>query len=391
MNNIFSFRMPKCLYYGEDSFGLVGEQVKKYGHKCLLISDKVMDNLGHVNQCIQFLKQSSVNCMTYLGVNSEPTDRHVEEALKLFRDENCDVIVSLGGGSCIDTGKAVAVLAEHDGDVVDYFESKKQMNHSTIPFIALPTTAGTGSEVTDVTVITNTKNDVKMMIKDPALTPSVAIVDPILTYTLPSHITASTGIDALCHAIEAYISRLSHPMTDNLALSAIRLISQNIRLSYNNEDPKAKGKMALASMQAGVAFSNASVCLVHGMSRPIGALFHVPHGVSNAMILPAILYFSKESCIEKMAIIGRIFNRDLEQVSDVVAADSAVEEIRKLCAELNIPNMKDWGIEMTRFKQFVCKMADDALASGSPDNNPKVPSKEEIIELYETCYSYHFM
>jgi len=229
------------------------------------------------------------------------------------------------------------------------------------------------------------------MIKNPAFLPEIAIVDPVLTYSSPPHVTAATGVDALCHAMEAYISRVAQPLTDNLALSAIELIVNNLRTAYiNGEDQEAREKMAFASMQAGLAFTNASVTLVHGMSRPIGALFHVPHGVSNAMLLPAVLEFTKESAMERLAMIGRLLRPDLKALTTEELADVTVNEVKKLCRDLKIPNMKTFGLDEEKFNQVVSKMATDALASGSPGNNPRIPSHDEIIELYHICYDYDF-
>lgn len=268
---------------------------------------------------------------------------------------------------------------------------KAVLSAPPIPLIAIPTTAGTGSEMTNVTVIINTLNDVKMMVKHAAFLPSVAIVDPMLTVSTPQSVTAATGIDALCHAIEAYISRKAQPMTDQFALSAIALISQNLRKAYTDgSDLEAREQMALASMQAGAAFSNASVTLVHGMSRPIGAIFHVPHGISNAMLLPAILEFSKDRAIERLAVVGRLFRPDLSQLSDQEMVDVAIQEVKGLCKDLQITNLESWGIDKLKFQEAVSKMAVDALASGSPGNNPRVPTVEEMIELYHTCYRYSF-
>jgi alcohol dehydrogenase class IV len=326
-----------------------------------------------------------------LEVNSEPTDIYVSEALTICQEQQCDVVVAVGGGSCIDAAKAVAVVAANGGYIGDYMGGKKKIENRPLPLIAIPTTSGTGSEVTAVTVINNTKDDVKMMIKDPAFIPEVAIVDPVLTYSTPPQVTAATGIDALCHAMEAYISRVSQPITDQFALSAIELIVKNLRTAYQNgNDVEAREKMSLASMQAGIAFSNASVTLVHGMSRPIGAMFHVPHGISNAMLLPAVLEFTKESAVKRLAVIGRILRPDLEALTDDELADVTVNEVKKLCNDLNIPNMKAYGLDEDEFNKVVSKMAVDAIASGSPGNNPRVPSHEEIEELYHTCYNYDF-
>ncbi len=263
------------------------------------------------------------------------------------------------------------------------------MTQDPIPHIAIPTTAGTGSEATDVTVITNTSTEVKMMIKQPAFMPEAAIVDPLLTRSSPKSVTAATGVDALSHALEAYISRKAHPMTDVLALSAMELIIKNIRQAYfHGDDLEAREAMSLGALQAGIAFSNSSVCLVHGMSRPIGALFHVPHGLSNAMLLPAVLEFSQENCQEQLTKIGEIVGKD--DTAETNPAIRTVETVKKLCLDLDIPNLKEWGIEEEKFKQVTDKMAEDALASGSPGNNPRVPTKEEVKELYQACYDYRF-
>jgi alcohol dehydrogenase class IV len=385
------FRMPQAVFYGNDSLTKLGEQAALLGKKALIISDRIMEQIGNVKICQEQIEKAGLSSVCYLEVNSEPTDVHVSEALTICQDNQCNVIVAIGGGSCIDAAKAVAVLATNGGYIGDYFGGKKPIVQKPLPLITIPTTAGTGSEVTSVTVITNTKDDIKMMIKNPAFLPEVAIVDPVLTYSSPPHVTAATGVDALCHAMEAYISRVSQPLTDHLALSAIELIVNNLRTAYiNGEDKEAREKMAFASMQAGLAFTNASVTLVHGMSRPVGALFHVPHGVSNAMLLPAVLEFTKESAVERLAEIGGLLRPDLKALTNEELADVTVNEVKKLCRDLKIPNMKMYGLDEEKFNQVVSKMATDALASGSPGNNPRVPSHDEIIELYHICYDYDF-
>jgi len=230
-----------------------------------------------------------------------------------------------------------------------------------------------------------------MMIKQSAFMPAVAIVDPLLTMSSPKKVTAATGVDALSHAVEAYLSKRAHPMTDVFALSAIKLIIANLRKVFMNPtDVEAREAMSTGSMYAGMAFSNASVCLVHGMSRPIGALFHIPHGESNAMLLPAVLEFSKIACIERLATIGRIFSEEAKEMGDDEAADFAVVQIRNLCMDLEIPNLKDWGIKQEEFERAIKKMSLDAINSGSHSNNPRVPNQKEIEELYRICYDYQF-
>jgi len=388
MQSFAVLRSPKSIFYGREAFKQVGKESALRGTKALIVSDQIMNSLGYVKECQTLLEKEGVSSVTYLGVASEPTDQYVDQSLDLFKKENCDVIISVGGGSCIDTAKAVAVLATNEGYIGDYMGGKKIANQAPVPHIAIPTTAGTGSEATDVTVITNIKEDIKMMVKQPAFMPEVAIVDPLLTLSSPRNVTAATGVDALCHAIEAYISKKAQPMTDTFALSAIKLIIGNLLTAYNEgENVDAREAMSLGSLQAGMAFSNASVCLVHGMSRPIGALFHVPHGISNAMLLPAVLEYSKEACIERLADIGRIFQPNAD-VSNEEAAEIAVSSIKELCLQLNIPNLRGWGIDQNVFEEVLDKMAADAIDSGSPGNNPRVPSHQELIELYRICFDY---
>ncbi|MBT2687423.1 iron-containing alcohol dehydrogenase [Bacillus sp. ISL-47] len=385
------FRVPEAIFYGRGSFEKVGAEAALRGKKALIISDKIMDQLGYVSECRTYLQEEGVQSEVYLGVASEPTDEYVAEALELFQKEQCDLVISVGGGSCIDTAKAIAVLATNGSFIGDYMGGKKLAQHAPVPHIAIPTTAGTGSEATDVTVITNSSNDVKMMIKQPAFMPSVAIVDPLLTVSSPKNVTSATGVDALSHAVEAYLSKKAHPMTDTMAISAMKLIVDNILTAYNEGDNvDAREAMSLGSLQAGMAFSNASVCLVHGMSRPIGALFHVPHGISNAMLLPAVLEFSQEACVDRLADIGRIFQPDNESLSNEEAAEIAVQSVKDLCLKLNIPNLRGWGIDQEAFKTAVGKMAADAIDSGSPGNNPRVPTQSELEELYHVCYDYQF-
>ncbi|NNU83524.1 iron-containing alcohol dehydrogenase [Geobacillus sp. BMUD] len=388
---MYELLVPNRVIYGCETFHEVGRQAKALGSKAFIVSDPVMENIGLVARCEHYLQEAGVPFAKYTGVDKEPTDVHVKEALDVCRSERCDVIIAVGGGSSIDAAKAVTVMMTNEGTISDYVGNARMFTKKPVPLIAIPTTAGTGSEVTKVTVIIDTKTDVKMMISQPALLPAVAIVDPLLTVSCPPSVTAATGVDALCHAIEAYISRRAHPVTDVLALSAIEAIIGHLRRAYENgQDIEAREKMAIAAMKAGMAFSNASVTLVHGMSRPIGALFHVPHGVSNAMLLPGVLEFTKDSATERLAVVARLINPQLKDVSDAEAADALVEEVKQLCRDLHIPNMKTWGIDKAAFDKAVDKMAADALASGSPANNPKVPTHGEIVALYHYCYDYQY-
>ncbi|MBS7526247.1 iron-containing alcohol dehydrogenase [Fusibacter paucivorans] len=391
MQSFSNFEMPQKLLYGRDSLSQLGELAASLGQKALIVSDRIMEKVGYVEKCTVLLNAKGISCAYYLDANSEPSDAFVQDALRICEAESCDIIVAIGGGSCIDTAKAVSVVATNKGYIGEFMGGKRIAETVPLPVIAIPTTAGTGSEVTNVAVITNLEKDVKMMIKQSAFLPRMSIVDPFLTLTTPKNVTSATGLDALCHAIEAYFSKSAHPMTDSFALSAIELITKNIKRVYEHgDDVDAREKMSLAAMQAGVAFSNASVTLIHGMSRPIGALFHVPHGISNAMLLPACLSFSKEAATPQLAVIGRLIDPDAACNSDSDWADHAIAVIKGLCHDLNIPNLKGWGIDEAKFNEVLDKMATDALASGSPNYNPVVPTHAEIIELYRTCYHYDY-
>lgn len=391
LQEVSEFRMPKSVLYGRNSLEKLGEQSKKLGKRAFIVTDTIMGKLGYVEKCMQQLNKKGITVSTYNKVDAEPTNIHVLEALSLCKEEKCDFIIGIGGGSCIDAAKAVAVLYTNGGEVEDYVQKDIKIENNPLPLIAIPTTSGTGSEVTSVAVITNKKTDVKMMMKHPSFIPKVAIIDPVLTSSLPPQITAATGIDALCHAIEAYISKVSQPLTDVLALSAIESIMKYLRIAYEDgRNMEAREAMMIASLQAGIAFSNASVTLVHGMSRPVGALFHVPHGISNAILLPTVLEFTKTSAMKRLAKIGRSLNKDLYSNSDEEVADYTLGEIKKLCFDLRIPNLKEYGIDEIEFENAISKMASDAIESGSPANNPRVPSYDEIKELYRECFNYKY-
>lgn len=385
--------MPRTVYYGEGSLEQLRLEVNDLGTRALIVSDKMMNDLGYVKKLQAILSEQNVTSVIYLEVDAETKDTHVYEAFEAFKEGECDFIIALGGGSCIDAAKACAVVANNrDVEFIDYIGTEaKAIENDPVPVVAIPTTAGTGSEVTDVMVITNTSQNIKMMIKQPKITPKVAIVDPTLTISAPRGLTVATGIDALSHGIEAFLSRKAHPFTNDLALSAIKAIVKNIRKVYENPtDLQARSAMSLASMQAGIAFSNSSVTLVHGMSRPIGAVFNVPHGISNAMLLVPVLEYSFDECVEKLAEIGRYVDETVRNESDEKAAEATITMLKRLCKDLEIPSLKEWGIDEETFNNSLDKMAADALQSGSPSNHPKIPTKEELIELYNVCYTYKY-
>lgn len=381
------FETPQKIYYGEDSLQQLGEICQAYGENVFIVSDQMMEKLGYLEQVTQILTDAGLHTFHYLGANTEPTDLFVAEALKIFKENHGEVILALGGGSCIDTAKAVSVVATNDYYIGEFMK-ERIAEHAPVPLIAIPTTAGTGSEATNVTVITDTTHDTKMMIKQSAFLPKIAVVDPALTVSSPKNVTSATGLDALCHAMESYFSVKAQPITQTFSLAAIQKITANIKTAYNEgTNIQARDEMSLAALEAGLAFSNASVTLIHGMSRPIGALFHVPHGISNAMLLPAVLDFTRDAAIQPLAEIER-FIYPQAQGTDEVLADLFIDEVKTLCQELDIPNLRTWGIDPDAFEKALDKMATDAIDSGSPANNPRIPTHAEIVDLYRTCFDY---
>jgi len=382
-----TFRLPQVLITGSGASEQVGEEIRKLkGQKGLIVTDRVLAKVGALDGIKKVLQQSGVPFAVFDAVSTEPTMDFVSEGLKAYQENRCDFLLAIGGGSAIDTAKAIAVMATNSGSIADYQGSGK-IPQKGAPLIAVPTTAGTGSEVTPFTIITDTKRDVKMLIGSPFLTPDAAIVDPLLTLSMPRGLTAATGIDALTHAIEAYVSAKAQPMSDIFCLSAIALIAGNLRQAWNEgSNVEAREKTMLGALQAGIAFGNSSVALVHGMARPIGAYFHVPHGASNAALLAVVTEFSLTGNPTKYAHIARAMGVDVSGLDDMEAARRGVEAVKELIKDIKVSPLWELGVEREKLEELAPKMAEDALASGSPANNPRPATKEEIIELYKLAY-----
>lgn len=383
--SLFTFKVPSQIIYGKGSVKKLKEQFPSFGQRALIITDEIMVKLGNVDSVTKLLEEESIAYEVYSGVNSEPNSNHVKEALGVCENVKSEFIISIGGGSCIDLAKAVSVIANRENH--DGIKPKEDYIEDHLKHIAIPTTAGTGSEVTDVSVITDLSSNQKVMMKNSYYTPTIAVVDPEFTYSCPKKIIASTGVDALCHAVESLMSIRTNQFSEKFALSAITNIMNNLEKAYNNEDNHTyMDKMALASLEAGIAFSNASVCLVHGMSRPLGAVFNIPHGVSNAMLLNTVLEFNEEAIVDVLEVIGEItINNELidsASIKKMSKSEVGLYKVKSLVAALNIPTLSEWGIDETEFKNALDKMAGDALLSGSPQNNPIVPTAEQIKELY---------
>src|SRR5271169_4744526 len=352
----------------------------------LIVTDPFLANSGHLDRATAQLERDGVPWTVFSDTVADPTSAVVETGARLLAEGGFDSLVAIGGGSSIDTAKAMSVLAANRGQMRDY-KVPAEIPKAGPPLVAIPTTAGTGSEVTRFTVITDTATDEKMLIAGLACCPLAAIVDYELTMTMPLRLTADTGLDSLTHAIEAYVSRRASPYTDGLAKNAMGLIARYIRTACAEPHNRAaREAMMLGATTAGMAFSNASVALVHGMSRPIGAFFHVPHGLSNAMLLPEITAFSVPAAHERYADCARAMGVAEEGEGSQGAVARLLDELRQLNQDLKVPTPREWGIDAGRYEELLPVMASQALASGSPANNPLVPTSDEIIALYRRVY-----
>ncbi|WP_439886304.1 iron-containing alcohol dehydrogenase [Pseudomonas sp. MBLB4123] len=379
--------LPRILQIGENASQDIPVVMANLGCKRpLIITDKMMVKLGYAAAIQQRLEAHDIQAEVFDETVPEPTVASIQAGVAKARSGDYDCIIALGGGSPIDSAKAIAILAKHGGEMRDY-KFPRIVVESGLPIIAVPTTAGTGSEVTRVTIIADEKTDEKMLCVGIGFMPVAALIDFSLTLSLPARITADTGIDALTHAMEAYVSKKASLYSDSQALEAMRLIAPNLRRAYHDgADKAAREAMMLGSTLAGVAFSNASVALVHGMSRPIGAHFHVPHGLSNAMLLPTVTEFSIPAAAARYADCARAMGVASAQDSDEVANDKLLAELRALNDELQVPTPEQFGIDRQHFFDQLQVMAEQALGSGSPNNNPRVPSAAEIIELYKQLW-----
>ena len=353
----------------------------------LFITDAYLEKAGVLNDMISALNLVDISSKVFSNVQPDPTVNNVIEGLNLLNEVKADVLVAVGGGSPMDAAKAISVLKNNPLPLSQYMGYHK-IPEAGIPLIAIPTTSGTGSEVTRVTVITDTENDVKMMILDDHLQPLIALVDFELTLSMPAALTAHVGVDTLTHGIEAYVSLKANSLTDPIALSCIDLVAGHLENAWNEpENHIAREGMSLAAYYGGMAFSNSSVCLIHGMSRPLGVRFHIPHGLSNAVLLPAITRFSIPGAMTRYATVSRTMGLSEYEDSDEDAVIALVEGLESLNQRLKIPRLRDCqGMDKTKFDQSLDKMAVDALASGSPQNNPVVPTVEQIIELYQQAW-----
>ncbi|MGW5150670.1 iron-containing alcohol dehydrogenase [Rhodococcus koreensis] len=379
--------LPRIMRIGGGAVAEIGEVVSSLGlTRPLVVTDAFLVSTGAAEQMIKTLESAGLSPRLFDGTVPDPTTDSLDAGVAAITEHDCDSVIGFGGGSPMDTAKALGILGRQGGRMRDY-KAPRTTTGPALPVIAVPTTAGSGSEATQFTVITDSASDEKMLCPGLAFLPIAAVIDYELTVSMPPRLTADTGVDALTHAIEAYVSRKANPFADSLALTAIATIGRVLRRAYTDgTDTQAREQMMLAATQAGIAFSNSSVALVHGMSRPIGAHFHVAHGLSNAMLFPAVTAFSVRAAPSRYADCARALGVATATDSDAAAADNLVDALAELCRDVAVPTPKAYGIDKTRWDELIPLMAAQALASGSPNNNPLVPTDAEIRDLYAQIY-----
>jgi alcohol dehydrogenase class IV len=382
-----AINLPRILRIGEGASKELPQVLDELGLRYpLLVTDPFIVSLGWLKKLEQQLSNAGYPFDSFTEVVPDPTTDAVTAGLAKLHTDNFDCVVALGGGSAIDTAKAIAVMHNRNQPMREYKVPAKV--DDGLPIIAIPTTAGTGSEATRAAVITDTETQEKMLCMGLGLMPVAALVDFELTLSMPQRLTADTGLDSLCHAMEAYVSKKASAFTDSIALAAMTAINANIRIAYHEPGNRAaRAAMMLAATQGGMAFSNSSVTLIHGMSRPIGALFHVPHGMSNAMLLAEVTAWSLSGAVDRYADCARAMNLANTSDNNQLAAEKLITGLRQLCADLEVPTPSQFGIKAEDWQQSLSLMAGQALDSGSPANNPRVPKSEEIITLYQKVWA----
>ena len=379
------FIVPGQIITGSGALTMSEETLKGLGKKALIVTDKVMIQLGNCAKVETALKNQGIDYAIYSEIVGEPTDTMIENGLKVYKENGCDFLVALGGGSPIDSMKAIGSLVVNGGNISDYMG--KVIDVEMPPLVAIPTTAGTGSEATQFTIITDTKKDIKMLLKGKVLMPKLAIIDPQFTMTAPPKITAATGLDALCHAVEAYTSRKAQTLSDSFAMSAVKRIFKSLPVAFKDgKNEEARIQMSVAALEAGIAFNNASVTIIHGMSRPIGALFHVAHGLSNAMLMKECLGFALEGAYDRFADLGRAIGVADATDEDKAAAEKFLSAIEGIVKELETPTLAEFGIDKEEFFKVIDKMAYDAMDSGSPQNTMREVSEEQVKQIYRNLW-----
>ncbi|UFS70778.1 iron-containing alcohol dehydrogenase [Geomonas sp. RF6] len=375
------FLMPPITLIGCGAAKGVGDNLKTLGaKKALIVTDKGLAKIGVADTIKQYIEQAGLQAVIYDGAEPNPTDQNVADGLKAYQQNGCDSIVSLGGGSSHDCGKGVGIVATNGGTIQDY-KGIDTVTKPMPPFVALNTTAGTGSEMTPAAVITNTSNHVKMVVWSINVSPNVSINDPELMTGMPPALTAATGMDALTHAIEAYVAAFANPKSDALALQAIKLIAKYLQKAVaNGQDIEARTGMAYAEYLAGEAFSSAGLGIAHSLAHQPGSFIGLPHGVCNAIFLPLVCEFNMIACVEKYADVAEAMGIDTTGMTERAAAVAAIEAIKTLSADIGIPaGLSELGMK----EKDIPEMAEWAMKEVCTPTNPRVTRVQDMIELYK--------
>ena len=389
MNNFtfpFSFTLPTKIVYGPGCINsLINELALNGGKRPIVITDKGVKYAGILDKITAILTLNNINYIVYDGVEPNPKDLNVEEGAKIAREFGADSIIAIGGGSPIDCAKSVGVLIAHNADKIKKYEGKTAATEPLPLLITIPTTSGTGSELTFSSVITDTANNYKMTVKSKYTAAKVAICDPELTISLPAHITASTGMDALTHAIEAYTSTCSEPISDALALYATELIYNNLVTAVNKgSNLEARSAMLLGSMLAGIAFSHSDVASVHCIAESLGGVYDLPHGVCNAIFLPHVMEYNMEYSVEKYARIAKAMGLSFE--NERKGAEKAVDAVKKLAVDVKLPLFSSLNVNTDDFK----KIAEMSAKNISTESNPRIMTKEDYLTVITNAY-FHWI
>lgn len=379
----FQFQIPTKIYFGEEKVNSIGQIVKEWGwKKILIVTDPIMVDLGVIKQITHYLKETKISYEVFSEVKPDPQISVVREVSELQSTFLADGILAIGGGSSIDTGKAAAFTATNFKDIKEY-EGHNKIENDSLPLIVVPTTAGTGAEVTNACVVTDEKSGNKISIRSSKIIPDGAILDSTLLTSLPRSVAATTGLDALAHAIEAFVSINANPVTDALAKEAIREIGLYLRpFCARRDNTEAASHMLVASSLAGMAFNWARVATCHALAHPLGGKFKIAHGMAISILLPEVMEYSFTGNLEKYAWIAEALGADVAHLTKHEAAKKAIDEVRQLREDLNIPsNVKDLGIQIS--KDDILKIAENALESGITAANPKDSNIQELISIIE--------
>ncbi|WMC11853.1 L-threonine dehydrogenase [Oceanimonas pelagia] len=379
-----TFFMPSVNLIGDGALEQAVNQVSESGFRhALIVTDTPLVELGYAGQLQQALAARDIQASVFDGVQANPTTGNVEAGLALLKQRQCDFVISLGGGSPHDCAKAIALVASNGGDIRDY-EGVDKSAKAQLPLVAINTTAGTASEITRFCIITDEHTHIKMAIVDKHVTPVLSVNDPGLMKNMPASLTAATGMDALTHAVEAYVSTAANPITDACAIKAITLISQNLaRAVANGADMEARNNMAYAQLLAGMAFNNASLGYVHAMAHQLGGFYDLPHGVCNAVLLPHVQRFNSRAAAARLAEVAAALGEEVQGLTEQQGADRCIAAIERLAREVGIPA----GLRALKVKEEdFAELARNAMKDACGLTNPVQPSHEDVVEIFRAAY-----